>query len=115
MPAEAQTRLLRVLLGEFYQIGGDRPIKADVRIIAATHQNLERLVKEGRFREDLFHRLNVIRITLPPLHKRHEDIPLLANYFLEQAATTLHVETKTLHQSTINQLLQYDWLEIYDN
>ena len=78
MPAELQTRLLRVLAdGEFYPVGGHTPVKVDVRIIAATHQNLEVLVEQGRFREDLFHRLNVIRIHIPPLRDRKQDIPLL--------------------------------------
>lgn len=97
MPAELQTRLLRVLAeGEFFRVGGHSSIKVDVRIIAATHQNLEKLVGENLFREDLFHRLNVIRIHIPPLSERHEDIPLLANHFLEQAARELNVEVKVL-------------------
>jgi two-component system nitrogen regulation response regulator GlnG len=97
MPAELQTRLLRVLAdGEFYHVGGHTPVKVDVRIIAATHQNLEQRVAEGRFREDLFHRLNVIRIHLPLLRERREDIPQLARYFLRKAARELKVESKLL-------------------
>ncbi len=97
MPAELQTRLLRVLSdGEFYRVGGRLSIKVDVRIIAATHQDLEQRVEEGLFREDLFHRLNVIRIHMPALNERQEDIPLLAAYFLSRAAAELNVEKKTL-------------------
>lgn len=97
MPADTQTRLLRVLAdGEFYRVGGHTPVKVDVRIIAATHQNLERLVKEGRFREDLFHRLNVIRIHIPKLSERREDIPRLVRHFLASSAEELNVEPKTL-------------------
>ena len=101
MPIEAQTRLLRVLQeGEFYRVGGTSAIKVDVRIIAATHQDLEELVKDGDFREDLFHRLNVIRIHIPRLCERSEDIPRLARYFLQRAAQELGVEAKTLHRDT---------------
>ncbi|SUX72067.1 nitrogen regulation protein NR(I) [Citrobacter braakii] len=83
MPLDVQTRLLRVLAdGQFYRVGGYAPVKVDVRIIAATHQNLELRVQEGKFREDLFHRLNVIRVHLPPLRERREDIPRLARHFL---------------------------------
>ena len=97
MPAELQTRLLRVLAdGEFYPVGAHTPKKVDVRIIAATHQNLEQRVRDGQFREDLFHRLNVIRIQIPPLRQRREDIPLLMQHFLQKAAIELEVETKTL-------------------
>ena len=97
MPAELQTRLLRVLSdGEFYRVGGRLPIKVDVRIIAATHQDLEERVNEGLFREDLFHRLNVIRIHMPALKERQEDIALLSSYFLNRAAQELNVEKKTL-------------------
>ena len=97
MPAELQTRLLRVLAdGEFYRVGGHEPVKVDVRIIAATHQDLEKLVDDGRFREDLFHRLNVIRIHIPSLRERREDIGLLMNHFLAEAATELGVEVKVL-------------------
>ena len=110
MPAELQTRLLRVLAdGEFYRVGGHTPIKVDVRIIAATHQDLERRVKEGLFREDLFHRLNVIRIHLPSLRERREDIPLLMKHFLAQAAAELDVETKNLHPDTETYLKGLDW------
>ncbi|PKM12443.1 MAG: nitrogen regulation protein NR(I) [Gammaproteobacteria bacterium HGW-Gammaproteobacteria-3] len=97
MPAELQTRLLRVLAdGQFYPVGSHACVKVDVRIIAATHQDLEALVTEGRFREDLFHRLNVIRIHIPPLRERREDVPLLMRYFLNQAAVELNTEVKTL-------------------
>ena len=110
MPAELQTRLLRVLAdGEFYRVGGHEPVKVDVRIIAATHQNLERLVSEGRFREDLFHRLNVIRIHLPSLRERREDIPLLMDHFLKQAAIELGVESKVLLPETAEMLQQFEW------
>ena len=97
MPASLQTRLLRVLAdGQFYRVGGHTPIKVDVRIIAATHQNLERLVEQKLFREDLFHRLNVIRIEAPPLRERREDIPMLLNHFLEKAAVELDETAKTM-------------------
>lgn len=87
MPSELQTRLLRVLSdGHFYRVGGHSPIKANVRVIAATHQNLDVRVKDGLFREDLFHRLNVIRIRLPALRERREDIPLLTRHFLQKSA-----------------------------
>ncbi|MCK7575719.1 MAG: nitrogen regulation protein NR(I) [Chromatiales bacterium] len=110
MPAELQTRLLRVLAdGEFYRVGGMAPIKVDVRIIAATHQNLEQLVREGRFREDLFHRLNVIRIQLPALRDRREDIPLLMRHFLAQAARELSCESKVLLPDAVDRLQQLDW------
>ncbi|MEJ2455715.1 MAG: nitrogen regulation protein NR(I) [Candidatus Thiodiazotropha sp.] len=110
MPAELQTRLLRVLAdGEFYRVGGHEPVKVDVRIIAATHQNLENLVKSGAFREDLFHRLNVIRIHLPALRERREDIPLLMKHFLESAAKELSVEAKMLLPETEEFLSQMEW------
>ena len=97
MPLDVQTRLLRVLANnEFYRVGGHQSISVDVRIIAATHQNLEKLVHEGKFREDLFYRLNVIRIQLPPLKDRREDIPMLARRFLKNAAKELNVEPKLL-------------------
>ncbi|MDR0588677.1 MAG: nitrogen regulation protein NR(I) [Burkholderiales bacterium] len=97
MPIDLQTRLLRVLSdGEFYRVGGRQPIQVNVRVIAATHQDLEKLVETKQFREDLFHRLNVIRLRLPPLAERPEDIPLLARHFLEKSAKALQVETKTL-------------------
>ena len=110
MPADLQTRLLRVLAsGEFYRVGGHDPIKVDVRIIAATHQNLEKLVKEGKFREDLFHRLNVIRIQLPPLRDRQEDVPLLLNHFLQAAAKELSVEAKVLNKEVEKYLSHLSW------
>jgi two-component system nitrogen regulation response regulator GlnG len=97
MPAELQTRLLRVLSdGHYYRVGGQQPIKANVRVIAATHQNLEERVKQGLFREDLFHRLNVIRLRLPALCERLEDIPVLAKHFLAVSARELGAETKRL-------------------
>jgi two-component system nitrogen regulation response regulator GlnG len=97
MPPALQTRLLRVLQdGKFYRVGGHEQVETDVRIVAATNQNLEIRVREGRFREDLFHRLNVIRIHLPPLRERREDIPALARYFLKKSAAELHVEVKQL-------------------
>jgi two-component system, NtrC family, nitrogen regulation response regulator GlnG len=97
MPAELQTRLLRVLSdGFYYRVGGHQPIKADVRVIAATHQNLEQRVRDGLFREDLYHRLNVIRLRLPPLRERPEDIPLLTRHFLAKSARELGVEPKKL-------------------
>ncbi len=110
MPAELQTRLLRVLAdGEFYPVGAYASIKVDVRIIAATHQNLEQLVEQGRFREDLFHRLNVIRIHIPPLRKRKQDIPLLLHYFLQQAAKELDMEIKILKPDVEVLLSTLDW------
>ena len=110
MPAEAQTRLLRVLAdGEFYRVGGHTPVKVDVRIIAATHQDLETLVKDGRFREDLFHRLNVIRIHIPKLSDRREDIPKLAQYFLARAAEELAVEPKVLTDEAEQYLCSVGW------
>ncbi|MBK1647483.1 nitrogen regulation protein NR(I) [Rhabdochromatium marinum] len=110
MPAELQTRLLRVLAdGEFYRVGGLAPIKVDVRIIAATHQNLHDLVRCGSFREDLFHRLNVIRIHLPALRERREDIPLLMRAFLAQAARELNCEPKVLAQDATESLEHLDW------
>ena len=110
MPAELQTRLLRVLAdGEFYPVGAHMPKKVDVRIIAATHQDLEQCVRDGAFREDLFHRLNVIRIQLPSLRERREDIPLLMQYFLQRAARELEVETKSLAAGTVAILEQLDW------
>jgi two-component system nitrogen regulation response regulator GlnG len=110
MPAELQTRLLRVLSdGNFYRVGGHQPIKANVRIIAATHQNLEERVKDGLFREDLFHRLNVIRLRLPPLRERREDIPLLAKYFLQKSARELNVEQKVLSEAALQYLSTQDF------
>ncbi|MDP1536108.1 MAG: nitrogen regulation protein NR(I) [Burkholderiales bacterium] len=102
MPQELQTRLLRVLSdGNFYRVGGHQPIRANVRVIAATHQDLEARVKQGLFREDLFHRLNVIRLRLPALRERREDIPLLAKYFLQKSARDLGVESKRLSEATL--------------
>ncbi|MDP2228392.1 MAG: nitrogen regulation protein NR(I) [Moraxellaceae bacterium] len=110
MPLETQTRLLRVLAdGEFYRVGGHTPVKVDVRIIAATHQNLERLVAEGKFREDLFHRLNVIRVHIPRLRDRREDIGALAAHFLVRAARELNVEHKVLRPETAAYLQQLPW------
>jgi two-component system nitrogen regulation response regulator GlnG len=110
MPAELQTRLLRVLAdGEFYPVGAHLSVKVDVRIIAATHQNLEALVEQGRFREDLFHRLNVIRIHIPPLRDRKQDIPLLLRHFLTQAAQELNTEVKTLRPDAESYLSSLDW------
>ena len=110
MPPETQTRLLRVLSdGEFYRVGGHTSIKVDVRIIAATHQNLENLVKEHFFREDLFHRLNVIRIHIPRLRDRREDIPQLTNHFLKVAAEELDVEPKQMRSETTKYLTDLDW------
>ncbi|MDO9054120.1 MAG: nitrogen regulation protein NR(I) [Gallionella sp.] len=105
MPSELQTRLLRVLSdGNFYRVGGHQPIKANVRIITATHQNLEERVKDGLFREDLFHRLNVIRLRLPPLRERREDIPLLAKYFLQKSARELMVDQKQFSEGALQHL-----------
>ena len=110
MPADTQTRLLRVLAdGEFYRVGGHTPIKVDVRIIAATHQNLEHLVEENRFREDLFHRLNVIRIHLPKMADRREDIPKLAQHFFHKAASELDVEPKVLTPEAETYLSGLPW------
>jgi len=110
MPADTQTRLLRVLAdGEFYRVGGHSPVRVDVRIIAATHQNLEQLVEQGSFREDLFHRLNVIRIHLPRLTERREDIPLLARHFLKAAAAELGGEPKVLRPEAEQYLSGLPW------
>ncbi|MCO7513278.1 nitrogen regulation protein NR(I) [Pseudomonas guariconensis] len=110
MPADTQTRLLRVLAdGEFYRVGGHVPVKVDVRIIAATHQNLESLVQAGKFREDLFHRLNVIRIHIPRLADRREDIPALARHFLGRAAQELAVEPKLLKPETEEFMRNLPW------
>ncbi|MBC4012570.1 nitrogen regulation protein NR(I) [Morganella morganii] len=110
MPLDIQTRLLRVLAeGQFYRVGGYAPVKVDVRIIAATHQDLERLVAEGKFREDLFHRLNVIRMQLPPLRERPGDIPRLTRHFLQKTAKELGTEAKTLHPDTEALLMQLPW------
>lgn len=110
MPLEVQTRLLRVLAdGQFYRVGGGEPVQVNVRIIAATHQNLAQSVQQGAFREDLFHRLNVIRIWVPPLRERREDIPRLARHFLHTAARELAVEAKQLHEKTEAALCQLAW------
>ena len=110
MPADTQTRLLRVLAdGEFYRVGGHTPVKVDVRIIAATHQDLEELVRRGEFREDLFHRLNVIRIHIPKLSERREDIPRLMQHFFQSAAEELGGEPKVLLPETEEFLVSLDW------
>ncbi len=110
MPSDLQTRLLRVLSdGNFYRVGGHQPIKANVRIITATHQNLDERVKQGLFREDLFHRLNVIRLRLPPLRERREDIPLLAKFFLQKSASELSVEQKQLSDTAMQYLKAQDF------
>ncbi|MDH4134074.1 MAG: nitrogen regulation protein NR(I) [Gammaproteobacteria bacterium] len=110
MPAEMQTRLLRVLAdGKFFRVGGHEQVETDVRIIAATHQDLEARVADGRFREDLFHRLNVIRIHLPPLRARREDIRLLARHFLQQASAELGVEPKQFLPETEQLLSRLPW------
>ncbi|MBU2979515.1 nitrogen regulation protein NR(I) [Alteromonas sp. C1M14] len=110
MPLDVQTRLLRVLAdGQFYRVGGHQSVTVDVRIIAATHQNLEQRVAEGKFREDLFHRLNVIRIHIPSLAERREDIPLLARHFLRSAAKELDVESKLLSKEAEKLMAQLAW------
>ena len=110
MPLDLQTRLLRVLSdGKFYRVGGHQPQKSNVRVIAATHQNLEQRVKDGAFREDLFHRLNVIRLRLPALRERREDIPVLARQFLEQSAKDLGVEAKRLSDAALAKLVEFDY------
>ncbi|MBS3936343.1 MAG: nitrogen regulation protein NR(I) [Sulfuritalea sp.] len=110
MPAELQTRLLRVLSdGQFYRVGGHQPIRANVRVITATHQNFEERVKAGLFREDLFHRLNVIRLRLPPLRERREDIPALASNFLAHCARQLGVESKRLSDAALKRLQAAPW------
>ena len=109
MPPEAQTRLLRVLQeGEFTSVGGRQPIKANVRIIAATHRDLRNAIRQGQFREDLFYRLNVVPIRLPPLRERVEDIPLLARHFLERAQDD-GLPAKMLDQGAVDQLKRYGW------
>jgi two-component system nitrogen regulation response regulator GlnG len=110
MPLDLQTRLLRVLSdGQFYRVGGHNPMRANVRVIAATHQNLEERVKQGVFREDLFHRLNVIRLRLPPLRERREDIPALARYFLQKSAKELGVEAKRMSEAALARLVAFDF------
>ena len=110
MSPALQTRLLRVLAeSEFYRVGGQTSINVDVRVIAATNQNLARSVEEGRFREDLYHRLNVIHINTPPLRQRRQDIPLLLNHYLDDAAKELDVPAKTLNSDALDVLQSYDW------
>ncbi len=110
MPSEAQTRLLRVLAdSEFYRVGGITPVKVNVRIIAATHQNLQLLVQQGLFREDLFHRLNVIRVHIPALRDRREDIPMLLEHFLQHAAEELDTDRKNLRPEAMELLKAYAW------
>ncbi|WP_395702354.1 nitrogen regulation protein NR(I) [Aquabacterium sp.] len=110
MPFDLQTRLLRVLSdGQFYRVGGHQPLKANVRVIAATHQNLEQRVREGAFREDLFHRLNVIRLRLPPLRERREDIPALTRFFLTKSAKELGVEAKRITDAALDRLMMFDF------
>ncbi len=110
MPSELQTRLLRVLAdGEFYRVGGHTPVKVNVRVIAATHQDLEKRVKEGGFREDLFHRLNVIRVHVPSLRDRRDDIPVLMEHFLKQAAIELKVDAKNVSKETQSALNKMPW------
>ncbi len=110
MPFDLQTRLLRVLSdGQFYRVGGHQPLKSTVRVIAATHQNLETRVREGVFREDLFHRLNVIRLRLPALRERREDIPALARHFMQRSARELGVEPKRLSDLALQQIARFDF------
>ena len=110
MPAELQTRLLRVLSeGSFYRVGGQQPIRTQARVIAATHQDLEARVSRGLFREDLFHRLNVIRLRLPPLRERTEDVALLARHFLSRSAVEIGVEPKRLSVEALEKLASFDW------
>jgi len=110
MPFDLQTRLLRVLSdGHFYRVGGHSAVRANVRVIAATHQNLEQRVKEGVFREDLFHRLNVIRLRLPALRERREDVPMLTRFFLQQSARQLGVEPKRISEPAIKLLGSFDF------
>jgi two-component system nitrogen regulation response regulator GlnG len=110
MHPELQTRLLRVLSShEFYRVGGQKPIKSDVRIIAATNQNIEQLIKTGKFREDLYHRLNVFRIELPPLRKRKEDIPMLVKHFLSKSAAEIKGDEKGIDKNAMKMLNDYDW------
>jgi two-component system nitrogen regulation response regulator GlnG len=110
MAPDLQTRLLRVLSdGHFYRVGGHQPLRASVRVIAATHQDLEARVRAGTFREDLYHRLNVIRLRLPSLRERREDVPLLARHFLAKSARELGVEAKRLAEGAVNDLAAQDW------
>ncbi|WP_027015016.1 nitrogen regulation protein NR(I) [Comamonas composti] len=110
MPFDLQTRLLRVLSdGHFYRVGGHQALKAHVRVIAATHQDLERRVRSGSFREDLFHRLNVIRLRLPALRERREDVPMLTRHFLQQSARQLGVEPKRMGSDAMERLQNFDF------
>jgi two-component system, NtrC family, nitrogen regulation response regulator GlnG len=110
MPFDLQTRLLRVLSdGQFYRVGGHNPMRSNVRVIAATHQNLEDRVKLGAFREDLFHRLNVIRLRLPALRERAEDVPSLTRFFLQKSAKELGVEAKRITDSALARLMRFDF------
>ena len=110
MPFATQTRLLRVLAdGEVYRVGGHTPIRVDVRIIAATHQNLEQRVEDGKFREDLFYRLNVIRLNLPALKERSGDIPKLAEFFLSESAKQMDIEAKSLSDQALKRIVDYPW------
>ena len=110
MPFDLQTRLLRVLSdGQFYRVGGHQPLKSNVRVIAATHQNLEQRVREGVFREDLYHRLNVIRLRLPALRERREDIPMLTRFFLGKSAKELGVEAKRIGDEALQRLSGFDF------
>jgi two-component system nitrogen regulation response regulator GlnG len=110
MPFDLQTRLLRVLSdGQFYRVGGHNPLRSNVRVIAATHQNLEERVKLGAFREDLFHRLNVIRLRLPALRERREDVPSLARFFLQKSAKELGIEAKRITDAALARLMRFDF------
>jgi two-component system, NtrC family, nitrogen regulation response regulator GlnG len=110
MPFDLQTRLLRVLSdGQFYRVGGHSPMRSNVRVIAATHQNLEERVKLGAFREDLFHRLNVIRLRLPALRERSEDVPALTRFFLQKSAKELGVDAKRITDAALAKLMQFDF------
>lgn len=110
MPIEVQTHLLRVLSdGTFYRIGGYNLIKSNVRIITATNQNLNKSIKKGKFREDLFHRLNIIKLYIPPLRERPEDIPFLANYFLQLSANEFNIKKKILNPETETKLTRLNW------
>ena len=110
MPFDLQTRLLRVLSdGQFYRVGGHNPLRSNVRVIAATHQNLEERVKQGVFREDLFHRLNVIRLRLPALRERREDVPALTRYFLQKSARELGVDAKRITEGALAQVVKFDF------
>jgi two-component system nitrogen regulation response regulator GlnG len=110
MPFDLQTRLLRVLSdGQFYRVGGHQPLKSNVRVIAATHQNLEERVRQGAFREDLYHRLNVIRLRLPALRERLEDIPMLTRFFLQKSARELGVEAKRITDAAVARLQVFEF------